>query len=244
MIRKNNSFSSMRSDELKENAFQIQEAYKTIRTNLLFSLVSSHTVLFTSYEPNAGKSISIANVASSMAQTGAHVLLIDADMRNASQHKIFRVQNANGLSNVLSDIESSYEKIILCDVAENLDLFSAGPIPPNPSELLGSDRMRTLLAELSEKYDYIFVDAPPVGSVSDTLSLYKHFKNTVVVARENQSRHRDINRMIDQINALGANICGFIITNVSPASKRADRVYAKKNAKYIKASLGYSEDEE
>lgn len=243
MIRKNKSFSTSRSDELKENAFHIQEAYKTVRTNLMFSLVSSHTVLFTSYEPNAGKSISIANVASSMAQTGARVLLIDADMRNASQHRIFRVQNSNGLSNVLGGITESYDNVILKDVAENLDLFTAGPIPPNPSELLGSDKMGLLLKELGEQYSYIFVDAPPVGSVSDTLSLYTHFKNTVVIAREKQSRHRDIKRLIDQITALGANICGFIVTNVTHPSKRADRIYAKKNAKYIKASFGYSDDE-
>ena len=169
MIRRNKSFSPTRSDELKENAFHIQESYKTIRTNLMFSLVSSHTVLFTSYEPNAGKSISIANVASSMAQTGARVLLIDADMRNASQHRIFRVQNSNGLSNILGGITQSYDDVIMKDVAENLDLFTAGPIPPNPSELLGSEKMGTILAELGERYNYIFVDAPPIGSVSDTL---------------------------------------------------------------------------
>ena len=243
MIKKSKSFSSNRNDELKENAFQIQEAYKTIRTNLMFSLASSHTVLFTSYEPNAGKSVSIANVASSMAQTGARVLLIDADMRNASQHRIFRVQNSNGLSNVLGGISSLSDNIIIKDVADNLDLLSAGPIPPNPSELLGSERMGALLSQLGREYSYIFVDAPPVGAVSDTLSLYAHFKNTVIVARERQSKYRELQRLIDQIKALGANVCGFIVTNVTPTSKRADRIYAKKNAKYIKASLGYSDDE-
>ncbi len=230
------------SDSLQENAFQIQEAYKTIRTNLLFTLASSHSVLFTSYEPNAGKSISIANVASSMAQTGARVLLIDADMRNSSQHRIFRAQNVNGLSKILSGISDSAEAAILKGVTLNLDLLPAGPIPPNPSELLGSDRMRSLLSTMSEQYDYIFIDAPPISAVSDTLSLYAHVKNTVIVVRERQSKYRDIQKMIDRIVALGSNICGIIMTDVNSRSRRADRVYAKKNARYINAALNYSED--
>ena len=233
-----------RADEIRENAFHIQEAYKTIRTNLLFALASSHQVLFTSYEPNAGKSISIANVASSMAQTGVSVLLIDADMRNASQHRIFRVHNTDGLSKILGGMIELSDKVIIKNANTNLDLITAGPIPPNPSELLGSDRMKNLLDTMSEKYDYIFIDAPPVGAVSDTLSLYAHVKNTVVVVRERQSKYRDINKLLAQIKSLGSNICGIIMTDVSSKGKRADRAYAKKNAIYINASLNYSEEEE
>ncbi len=243
MIRKTAN-KNKRTDDLRENAFQIQEAYKTVRTNLLFALASSHQVLFTSYEPNAGKSVSIANIATSMAQTGAKVLLIDADMRNSSQHRIFRVQNTNGLSKVLSGMIESVESTITKNVAANLDLLTAGPIPPNPSELLGSDRMRALLASTSEKYDYIFIDAPPVGSVSDTLSLYAHIKNTVIVARERQSKYRELKKLTESITALDANICGIIVTDVSSKGKHVDRAYAKKNARYINASLNYSDEEE
>ncbi len=231
-------------EDMKESTFKIQEAFKTARTNLMFSLANSHQVLFTSYEPNAGKSVSIANIAVSMAQTGTRVILIDADMRNASQHRIFKIANANGLSKLLGGFSNLDSDVLNKDVAPNLDIICAGPIPPNPSELLGSDRMKNLLDTLSAQYDYIFIDTPPIGIVSDTLSLYTHLKNTVIIAREGQSRYDHINTLTEQISALGAKICGLLITDVSSKNKSIDKVYSKKSlSRYMNSTVNYSQGE-
>lgn len=242
--KKKSSLGNYKPEDVKENAFKIQEAYKTARTNLMFSLANSHQVLFTSYEPNAGKSVSIANISVSMAQTGAKVILIDADMRNASQHRIFKTANNNGLSKVLGGLSSIEDDIICKSIAPNLDLLTAGPIPPNPSELLGSDRMRALLNTLSKQYDYVFIDTPPIGVVSDTLSLYAHLKNTVIIVRERQSRYDHIKALTEQTTALGSKICGILVTDVSSGNKTIDKVYSKKSlSRYINSTVNYSQGE-
>ncbi len=231
-------------EDMKESTFKIQEAFKTARTNLMFSLASSHQVLFTSYEPNAGKSVSIANLAVSMAQTGMRVILIDADMRNASQHRIFKINNSNGLSKLLSGLSSLESDVINRQVAPNLDIICAGPIPPNPSELLGSDRMGSLLEVLSKQYDYVFIDTPPIGIVSDALSLYAHLKNTVIIARERQSRYDHIKTVTDQVSALGANICGILVTDVSSKSTGIDKVYSKQSlSRYMNSPINYAQED-
>ena len=229
-------------EDMKESTFKIQEAFKTARTNLMFSLTNSRRVLFTSYEPNAGKSVSISNIAVSMAQTGARVILIDADMRNASLHRIFKIANANGLSRLLGGFCELDSDIINKSVTPNLDVLCAGPIPPNPSELLGSDRMGSILDTLSTQYDYVFIDTPPIGVVSDTLSLFTHLKRTVIVAREGQSRYDHINSLTEQISSLGAKICGIILTDVSSKDKTIDKVYSKKSlSRYVNATVNYSD---
>ncbi len=231
-------------EDMKESTFKIQEAFKTARTNLMFSLASSHQVLFTSYEPNAGKSVSIANIAVSMAQTGMKVILIDADMRNASLHRILKITNANGLSKLLSGMTTLDSGVINKQIAPNLDIICAGPIPPNPSELLGSERMKNLLETLSAQYDYVFMDTPPIGIVSDTLSLFAHLKNTVIVAREGQSRYDHLNELTEQISTLGAKICGILLTDVSSKAQAIDKVYSKKSlSRYVNSALNYSEGE-
>ena len=241
-MKKNNH--NYKPENMKESTFKIQEAFKTARTNLMFSLANSHKVLFTSYEPNAGKSVSISNIAVSMAQTGASVILIDADMRNASLHRIFKIANANGLSRLLGGFCNLDSDVINKSITPNLDLICAGPIPPNPSELLGSDRMGSLLDTLSAQYDYVFVDTPPIGIVSDTLSLYTHMKNTVIIAREGQSRYDHINSLTEQIESLGAKICGILVTDVSSKDKNIDKVYSKKSlSRYINSTVNYSEGE-
>ena len=206
-----------KSGDINHREFFISEAYKTIRTNLLFTLSASedNVTLITSYEPNAGKSITTANIAITMAQTGARVLLIDADMRNASQHRVFNIPNTDGLSKLLSGISKPEDSIFRKDIRPNLDLLTAGPTPPNPSELLGSKNMGKLLDALRKVYDYIFIDCPPIGIVSDALSLLSHTKNVSMIVRQRQTRYDEVRRVAESITALNGKILGVIVTDVA-----------------------------
>lgn len=197
------------------STFQIVEAYKTIRTNLLFTLANTDNkiVAISSAEPNAGKSTVSCNLSITMAQTGAKVLLIDADMRKPSQHKTFRVKKANGLSRVLSG-QAELEECICHDVARGLDLLPSGSLPPNPSELLSSETMKELLERLALQYDYIFIDTPPLGVVSDTLVLSELTAGTVLVARQGQTTYDELQTAIDSVKNVNGTLLGVVISDM------------------------------
>ena len=197
------------------STFQIVEAYKTIRTNLLFTLApcDNKVVVISSSEPNAGKSTVSCNLAITMAQTGARVLLIDADMRKPSQHKTFRVRKSNGLSRLLSG-QAELEECLCREVAHGLDLIPSGSLPPNPSELLGSDTMRDLLDRLSVQYDYIFIDTPPLGVVSDSLVLSPLSAGTVLVCRQGQTTYEELQTSIDSVRNVEGNLLGVVISDM------------------------------
>lgn len=197
------------------STFQIVEAYKTLRTNLLFALAphDKKIVAVSSAEPNAGKSTVSCNLAITMAQTGARVLLIDADMRRPSQHRTFHVSKANGLSNVLSG-QMTAEECIVREVARGLDLMPSGMLPPNPSELLGSAAMSDLLDRLAVQYDYIFVDTPPLGVVSDTLVLSEMVAGLVLICRQRQTTYEEIQSAIDSIKSVKGNLLGVVISDM------------------------------
>ena len=212
--------SRLNTNVTKSGTFQIVEAYKIIRTGLLFALSTAQekSIVCTSAEPGAGKSTTCSNVAITMAQTGAKVILIDADMRKPTQHKIFRVNNAQGLSKLLSGL-AAMKDTIQRDVVTNLDLITSGPIPPNPSELLGSENMLNLLNRLSEEYDYIFIDTPPVNVVSDAFMLAKKVAGVMLVARQKQTHYEELQKAVESFRALEANVLGVVITDVSEQNK-------------------------
>ena len=201
----------------RNNGFFITEAYKTIRTNLQFTIATSgdNVAMITSFEPNAGKSITAANISITTAQMGDKVLLIDADIRNASQHKVFGVHNKDGLTTLLSGLSKSEDAVLHKNIRPNLDLLTAGPMPPNLSELLCSKNMKELLEKFRGMYNYIFIDCPPIGVVSDALSLLNHTKNIALIVRQDQTRHSDIRHSISSIKALDGNLLGVIITDVA-----------------------------
>ena len=197
------------------STFQIVEAYKTIRTNLLFALAPSDNkvVVISSAEPNAGKSTVSCNLAITMAQTGAKVLLIDADLRKPTQHKTFRVRKTDGLSRILSG-QLTEEECICREVARGLDLLPSGSLPPNPSELLSSDAMRKLLERLSVQYDYIFIDTPPLGVVADSLVLSDWTAGTVLVTRQGQTTYDEFESAVDSIKNVEGTLLGVIISDM------------------------------
>lgn len=223
--------------------FQIVEAYKTVRTNLLFALAphKRKIVLFSSAEPNAGKTTASSNVAITMAQLGVKVLLIDADLRKPSQHKTFRVKKTNGLSRILSG-ELTFEECVCREVARGMDLLPSGSLPPNPSELLGSEKMDALLDEVSAKYDYVFIDTPPLCVVSDSLVLCEKAAGTVLITRQGQTTYEELRRAVNNIQDVQGTLLGVVISDM----KDAHRPYGRyERYKYYKAhDYSYTQESE
>ncbi len=217
--------------------FQIVEAYKTLRTNLLFTLATAErkTVIVSSAEPHAGKSTTAANLAIVMAQTNFKVLLIDADMRKPSLDRIFHVGRSEGLSKVTS-AQTTFEQAVVKRVAPNLDLLPAGPIPPNPQELLCSDEMRKLLEEAEKHYHYIFIDAPPLSLVSDALMPMAWCAGMLLVVREGQTGRDDVRNALESVERIEGRILGTVLTDVrTRRGIRADRYYKSVEYEYGKA---------
>ena len=199
----------------KDAPFHIIESYKSIRTNLSFALstVEKKTFVVSSANPGEGKSTTSANIAIAIAQSGSHVLLIDADMRKSVQHKIFELVNKKGLSTAVSKMHTP-DECIQKNVMENLDVMTAGPIPPNPSELLASEMMEQMLNELSEKYDAILIDTPPVNVVTDAMELAKSVSGIVLVVRYGRTTDEDVDNVFKRVELANMNLLGFILNGV------------------------------
>lgn len=194
-----------------DTPFIITEAYKMARTNLIFALSTSDkkVITFTSANPAEGKSTTAVNMAITLANTGSKVLLIDADMRKPTVHKLLKINNPCGLSSIISG-QSSINEARNIKVKENLDVITSGPIPPNPSELLSSQKMIMAMDLLREKYDYICIDTPPINVVSDALLLNTLSSGIVFVVRENQTSHPALQVALDNIKMTNGKVLGFI----------------------------------
>lgn len=203
------------STHVQGGSFQIAEAYKMIRTNLLFTLANTdkRTVVFSSAEPSAGKSTLCANLGIVMAQMGIRVLLVDADMRKPMQHRYFRQSKSMGLSKILGGINTADECIIR-QVLPNLDLLPSGVVPPNPSELLASKRMKDLLRDLDGQYDYVFIDTPPLSVVADALMLLPESAGAVLVARQRQTTYDELEEAIEEVQQISNNLLGVVLMDV------------------------------
>jgi capsular exopolysaccharide synthesis family protein len=149
-------------------------------------------------------------MAIAMSQTGAKVLLIDADLRKPVQHRIFRIPNQKGLSGLLGGFYP-LNQAITEDLRPKLDIIPSGPIPPNPSELLGSANMWELLDKIAQSYDYVFLDSPPVNVVTDAVVLANRTAGVLLVTRQGQSTYDSLARAVESIEFSKANILGLII---------------------------------
>ncbi len=199
----------------KDVPFQIVESYKSMRTNIMFTLSTMDKKIFTisSANPGEGKSTTAANIAITFSQNGQKVLLIDADMRKPVQHKIFSIKNHIGLSSVLSKMKKVQECIQKTEV-KNLSILPSGPIPPNPSELLASDQAETILSELSYKYDLIIIDTPPINMVSDALNLSQSVAGILTVVRYGCTAADDLKNAVGRIELAKMELLGFILNYI------------------------------
>ena len=195
--------------------FPIKEAYNGIRSNILFSLANMKNGIILVTSPNANdlKTTTSINLAISLAQIGAKVLLIDCDLRNASIYRQFRVSNQKGLSRVITGFES-FENSVIRNVASGVDFLSAGPTTPRPSELLGSNYMIDFLKRQAYDYDFVILDTSPLNAVSDSLAMSSVAAGMILVVRENKTTVNDLDKAINSIKMANGKIVGFILTDV------------------------------
>lgn len=224
----------------KSVPFNVVESYKSIRTNVSFALSTVEKKIFavSSANPGEGKSTTSSNIAIALAQGGNKVLLIDADMRKAVQHKIFGLKNKKGLSSAISKM-AQLEECIQKNVMDNLDVMTSGPVPPNPSELLASENMGAILEQLSQEYSMILIDTPPVNVVTDAMELAKYSSGIIVVLKYGSTTNDDIEDSIKKIEFAKMNMLGFIMNDVKTKRSGYYSKYKYKDKYYYKKGYGY-----
>jgi polysaccharide biosynthesis transport protein len=202
------------------------EAYRALRTSVLLSAAGSppKTLLVTSGQPGEGKTTTVVNTAISLAQLGAEVLIIDADLRKPSIHKVFGLDPTQGLSTYLSR-NASLESLIQSPALPHLSVMTSGPIPPNPAELISSEKMKAMLRILAERYDHILIDSPPLINVTDPVILSTEVDGVVLVVSWGKSTRDIARRVRSELTSVGAKIFGVVLNNVNFRHEGYDDYY-------------------
>ncbi len=193
----------------------ISEAFRTVRTNIQFSSIDKNMkkILVTSSMPGEGKSTVISNLAIAIAISGKSVILVDMDFRKPKLHRYFDLSNEMGLTNILAG------QWILSDIVEstdtpNLSLITTGPKPPNPAEIMGSNRMGEFLSEVEGAYDYVLIDSPPLLAVTDAAVLSTKVDGTILVVESGKTEIDHAEEALKSLQNVGANVIGIILNKV------------------------------
>ena len=212
--------------------FEGREAYNLLRTNLMFSTKrndrNARVIGVTSSVHGEGKSLTIINLAYSLAESGRKVILIECDLRLPTLRKKLGLNKTTGLSNLLAGMNSEKATLHKDVLISGLDVVQAGDIPPNPSELLGSKAFASLIDNISESYDVVLLDLPPIGEVSDTLVVSKVSDGLIVVVRNDYTISSDLDFTLRQCEMVGAKVIGFVYNGSASKTKRYKYGYGKK----------------
>ena len=214
--------------------FAATEAYKLLRTNILFSFSDEgegRVIGVTSSIQNEGKSLTACNLAYTLAEADKKVLLLEADLRKPTVAVKLGLARGLGLTNALISSVELEDYVQQSDLIHGLDVITSGDIPPNPSELLSSNRMAQIMQELKQKYDYIVVDLPPVTVVSDTLAISKNLDGVVIVVRGGISEKHMLSEALRQLKMASVRILGFVFRG----NDRDTKAYRKKYEKYYQS---------
>ena len=216
-------------------SFAATEAYKLLRTNLMFSFSDEgrgHVIGITSAVQDEGKSSSACNTAYALSEAGKKVLLLEADLRRPSIPSKLGVARVPGLTNLLVSRWEYKEVVQHCAAAPKLDIIASGDIPPNPSELLTSNRMEQLMNELTRDYDYVVVDLPPVTVVSDAVAISKILDGIVIVVRAGVSDRKMLAEAMRLLKLVNVRILGFVYRDSSATAGRYGSYKKKYRYKY------------
>ncbi len=216
----------------KDPKSPVAEAYRTIRTNLQFSGVDKEmkVVEVTSAVPNEGKSTVIGSLAIVMAQAGKKVLLLDCDFRNPTIHKLFGLPN-KGMSNFMANGDD-FRGFLQQIEQENLDIMPSGPVAPNPSEMLMSNKMQALLDAVRQEYDYILIDTPPIMPVTDAAALSSKVDGVMIVVASGEDKPELVKSAKTRLEQAGANILGCVLNKVKVGGGKYGYGYGGKHYGY------------
>jgi protein-tyrosine kinase len=192
------------------------EAYRSLRTSIQFAGLDHkcRTILFTSSSPGEGKSTTVANFGVVMVQTGQRVCLIDSDLRRPTLHRVFGLSNGRGLTSALLE-NLPFAEVAQPTLVPGLFVLTSGPVPPNPAELVGSNRMRELLEGAVDQFDMILLDSPPLVSVSDAVALSAFADGVVLVVQTGKVPHEVIRRAAGQLHAVKGRVLGVVMNAVN-----------------------------
>ena len=239
--KKSNRFASAQDRRKrigKKLGFGASEAYKLLRTNLIFSMADESEckiIGITSALRGEGKSTTAVNLAYMLAQGGKSVLLIEGDMRIPVLAAVLQLEEKPGLSYVLAGISSLNEAVRESSLCPGVFVLTAGELPPNPSELLSSKRMEQVLEALKPAFEYILVDLPPVNAVSDALAVSKLLSGMIVVVRQNYCDQASLAEAMRRMELLEVKLLGFVINGAEAPEKR----YKKYGYRYKHGKYGY-----
>ena len=196
----------------------ISEQFRTLRTNINFMAIDHpiKTLALTSANASEGKSTVTDNLAIVWAQTGQKVLLVDADLRRSTLHRTFNLDNREGLTTILTSRAHTIDlnTIIQPSGIDNLSLLPSGPTPPNPAELLSSQRMKDFLKAARERYDMVIVDVPPMLVVTDTQVISRNLDAVVLVVKQGQTQKLGAKRAVELLKMAHANLLGYVMNDV------------------------------
>ena len=205
----------------------VSESIKTLRTNLQFSSVDEDikTILITSSIPGEGKSFISANLAISFAQTDKRVLIVDCDMRKGRQHRIFKLSNSKGLSNLLIDDMTNLKDYINKTSVPGVHVITRGTVPPNPSELLNSKKNADLLRVLKAKYDVIIYDGVPCNGLPDSIIMSKLVDKVLIVSSDSMTPKSVLESTKKQLESVNAPVAGDVLNNVNRKNSTYGKYY-------------------
>lgn len=215
-LRQGPSIRAQRQMLCNNLSFSAAEAYKLLRTNLLYSVLSEsggRVVGITSSARGEGKTTNSINLAYTLAETGAKVLLIDGDMRLPNVAKRLALNSKNGLSGLLAGLYNENKAIQESGILPNLMIMTSGTLPPNPAELLGSERMRLYIEQFRTQYDFVVIDLPPVNVVTDALVVSGLVDGMVVMVRQDYTDQRALSECVNSLQLVNAHILGFVMTD-------------------------------
>jgi len=193
------------------------EAFRTLRTNIYFSGLdrSIQTLLVTSVAPSEGKSTTLANLAVAMAQGDKKTILVDSDLRRPTLHAVFSLNNDAGLTSLFMDVKGPIEPTLKEVGVPNLQVLTSGPLPPNPAEVLGSQRMLDVIAALKNRADIVLFDAPPIVAVTDAAVLGTRVDGVLLVINAGHTRREHAKRAKAQLEKLNIRVVGAVLNGVS-----------------------------